>query len=82
MDEISVESTFISHLLCRVPDKPERRARIYVAIGFVSDVEFSRLQRLQQLTQVVEQAEAQENYGPIKTVNEIVPSSRWRRCED
>ena len=53
-----------------------------MAIGFVSDVEFSRLQRLQQLTQVVEQAEAQENYGPIKTVNEIVPSSRWRRCED
>src|SRR5215469_9405497 len=55
MDKIGIESAFISHLSCCVPDKPERRAMVDVAIGFVRNVDLGGSQRGQQFNQVAEQ---------------------------
>jgi len=52
MDEISIDSAFISDLLCRIADKPKRRAMVDVAIGFVGNIDFGGLQDGQQLNQV------------------------------
>src|SRR5262252_6589938 len=49
MDEISIDSAFISDLLCRIADKPKRRAMVDVAIGFVGNIDFGGLQDRQQL---------------------------------
>src|SRR5215468_5909454 len=54
MDEIRIDSAFISNLLCRITDKPERRAMVDVAIGFIGNVDFGGLQRGQQFNQVAE----------------------------
>src|SRR5215475_2179481 len=54
MDEISIDSASISNLSCRITDKPERRAMVDVAIGFVGNVDFGGLQSGQQFNQVAE----------------------------
>src|SRR5215467_16245290 len=54
MDEIGIERAFISNLSGCVSDKPKRRAMVDVAIGFVSNVDFSGLQRGQQFNQVAQ----------------------------
>ena len=58
MDEISIDSAFISNLLCRITDKPKRRAMVDVAIGFIGNVDFGGLQRGQQFNQVAEHGAA------------------------
>ena len=54
MNEISIDSAFISDLFCRITDKPEGRTMVDVAIGFIGNVDFGGLQRGQQFNQVAE----------------------------
>src|SRR5215472_5783471 len=58
MDEISIDSAFISGLLCRITDKPERRAMVDVAIGLIGNVDLGGLQGGQQFNQVAEHGAA------------------------
>jgi hypothetical protein len=58
MDEISVDSAFISDPLCRITDKPERGAMIDVAIGSVGNIDFGGLQDGQQFTDMWALSEA------------------------
>ena len=58
MNEISIDSAFISDLFCRITDKPERRAMVDVAIGLVGDIYFGGLQDGQQFTDMWALSEA------------------------
>ena len=58
MDEISIDNAFISDPFCRITDKPERRAMVHVAIGFVGNIDFGGLQDGQQFNQVAEHGAA------------------------
>lgn len=82
MGQIGIEGAFISHLLCCISDKPECRAVVDVAIGFVGDVDFCWLQRSQHFNQIAEHGTASVSgrravYGCVGNPSESMRMSRF-----